>query len=33
MRWENRDTNVVEQANIPNFSKVDDIETPLVLFV
>ena len=27
MKWENRDTNVVEQANIPKFSKLDDIET------
>ena len=27
MKWENRDTNVVEQANIPKFSKLDDIGT------
>lgn len=33
MRWENRGINVVEQANMPNFSKVDNIETPLILFV
>ena len=29
---ENRDINVVEQANIPYFRKLDDIETPLRLF-
>ena len=27
MKWENRDTDLVEQANIPKFSKLDDIET------
>ena len=27
MKWENRDTDVVEQANIPKFSKLDDIGT------
>ena len=27
MKWENRDTNVVEQANIPKFSKLEDIGT------
>ena len=32
MKWENRDINVVEQANIPKFSKPDDIETPLRIF-
>ena len=31
-KWENRDINVVEQANIPHFSKLDDIGTPLRLF-
>ena len=29
MKWENRDINDVERANIPKFSKVDDIVTPL----
>ena len=29
---ENCDINIVEQANIPHFSKLDDIETPLRLF-
>ena len=29
--WENRDINVVERANIPKFSKLDDIVTPLRL--
>ena len=32
MKWENRDVNVVEQANIPKFSKLDDIGTPLRFF-
>ena len=27
MKWENRDTNVVEQANISKFSKLEDIGT------
>ena len=27
MKWGNRDSNVVEQANIPKFSKLDDIGT------
>ena len=31
MKWENRDINVVEWANIPKFSKLDDIVTPLRL--
>ena len=31
MKWQNRDINVVERANIPNFSKLDDIVTPLRL--
>ena len=31
MKWENRDINVVERANIPKFSKLDDIVTPLRL--
>ena len=31
MKWENSDINVVEQANIPNFSKQGDIVTPLRL--
>ena len=29
MNWENCDINVVEWANIPKFSKLDDIVTPL----
>ena len=29
MKWENRDVNVVEQANIPKLSKLDDIGSPL----
>ena len=29
---ENRDINVVEQANIPHFRELDDIGTPLRLF-
>ena len=32
MKWENRDANVVEEANIPKFSKLDNIGTPLRLF-
>ena len=32
MKWENRDIHVVEQANIPKFSRLDDIETPFRLF-
>ena len=32
MKWENCDINVVEQANIPKFSSLDKIETPLRLF-
>ena len=29
MKWENRDINVGEQANIAKFSKLDDIGTPV----
>ena len=29
---ENRDINVLEQANIPQFNRLDDIGTPLRLF-
>ena len=29
MKWENCDINAVEQANIPKFSKLDNIVTPL----
>ena len=29
MNWENRDTNVAKDANIPKFSKLDDIGIPL----
>ena len=29
MKLENRDINVVEQANIPQFSKLNDIGSPL----
>ena len=32
MEWENYDINVIEQANIPKFSKLDDIVTPIRLF-
>ena len=32
MKWENRDNNVVEQTNIPKFSKLGDKGTPLRLF-
>ena len=31
MKWENRDINVLERANIPKFSKLDGIVTPLIL--
>ena len=31
MKWENRDINVVEWANIPKFGTLDDIVTPLRL--
>ena len=31
MKWEYRDINVVEWTNIPKFSKLDDIVTPLRL--
>ena len=31
MKWANRDINVVEWANIPKFSTLDDIVTPLRL--
>ena len=31
MKWENRDINVLERANIPKFSKLDDTVTPLRL--
>ena len=29
MKWSNRDINVVEWANIPKFSELDDLVTPL----
>ena len=32
MKWENRDINIVEQAIISKFSKLDVIGTPLRLF-
>ena len=32
MKWKNRDVIVAEQTNIPQFSKLDDIRTPLRLF-
>ena len=32
MKWENRDIDVLEQTDIPQFSKLDDIGTPLRLF-
>ena len=32
MKWENCDINVLKQANIPQFSKLDDIGTPFRLF-
>ena len=28
MKWENCDINVLEQTNIPQFSRIDDIGTP-----
>ena len=31
MRWANRDINVVEWTNIPTFSALDDLVTPLRL--
>ena len=31
MKWENCDINVVERANVPKFSKLDDIVTSLRL--
>ena len=31
MKWKNCDINVLEQANTPKFSKLDDIVTPLRL--
>ena len=31
MKWENRDFNVAERANIPKCSKIDHIVTPLRL--
>ena len=31
MKWGNRDINVVVQANIPDFSELDDIWAPLRL--
>ena len=30
LKWENRDANVVDQANIPKFSKLDDIGIPFI---
>ena len=32
LKWENRDINVVEWANIRKFSTIEDIVTPLRLF-
>ena len=32
MKWESRDIDVLEQTNIPQFSKLDDIGTPLRIF-
>ena len=32
MKWANCDINVVEWANTPNFSMLDDIVTPLGIF-
>ena len=32
MKSESRNINVVKQANIPQFSKLDDIGTPLIIF-
>ena len=31
MKWKIREINVAEQANIPHFSELDDIGTPLRL--
>ena len=31
MKWENRDINVVERTNIPEFSALDNLVTPLRL--
>ena len=31
MKWGNRDINVVEWANIPKFSKLENVMTPLRL--
>ena len=31
MKWENRDINVVEWANIPEFSALDDLVAPFRL--
>ena len=32
MKWKNRDINIMKQANIPKFSKLDNIGTLLRLF-
>ena len=32
MKWENRGINVLQQANILQFNRLDDIGTPLRLF-
>ena len=32
MKWENCDINVLQQANIPQFNRLDNIGTPLRLF-
>ena len=32
MKWENRDINVVEWANIPRFSAIGDLVTPVRFF-
>ena len=32
MKWENRGINVLKQANIPQFNRLDDIGTSLRLF-
>ena len=32
MKWENRGINVLQQANIPQFNRLDDIGTSLRLF-
>ena len=32
LKWANRDNNLVEWANIPKFSALDDLVTPLRLF-